>query len=166
MGRLFPGSRAESITASDLSRIEDDVEVRFALTVPRCAQPDGAGLRFTPFGATSSYVEAYASLSTRRHDLDLAAPRDTRFRYRYRLPPGWRVAELPEPSHGQGPFGEFRIRYQEEDGAVVAEGRVLIPARRVTVKDYPAFRNLMVELDRALARRVRIAPAPAGRGSP
>ena len=123
------------------------------------------GLRFTPFGSTTGYVEAYASLSARKQDLDLGGPRDARFRYRYALPPGWRVRELPEPAQVAGPLGGFEVRYREEAGAVVAEGQVLLPARRVSPREYPAFRDLMVQLDRAMGRQIRIAPA-AGKEAP
>lgn len=149
------------MATSDLARIEDAVDIRFTLAVPRCAQPDGEGLRFTPFGASTGYVEAYASLSARRQPLDLGGPRATAFRYRYALPPGWRVRELPEAAQADGPLGGFAVRYREESGAVIAEGHVFLPARRVSAAEYPAFRNLMVKVDRAFARRVRIAPAPA-----
>jgi tetratricopeptide (TPR) repeat protein/transglutaminase-like putative cysteine protease len=159
LGRLFPGARVDGVDVSDLTRIEDDVEVRFSAAIPRAAQPDGDGLRFTPFGSSTGYAESYASLSARKHPLELSGPRDTRFRYRYALPPGWRVVEMPEPAHLDGPLGSFEVRYQEEAGAVVAVGRVVVASRRVDVKDYPAFRDLMVQIDRAFARRVRIAPA-------
>jgi tetratricopeptide (TPR) repeat protein/transglutaminase-like putative cysteine protease len=162
MGQLFPGSRVESVTVSDLSRIEDDVDVRFAVSVPRCAQRDGEGLRFTPFGDSIGYVQAYASLSSRKLDLDLGGPRSIRFRYRYALPAGWRVRELPEPARAEGRLGRFSVRYREENGAVLAEGEVLLPGGRVSPGEYPAFRELMVQVDRAFARRIRVAPAPAG----
>jgi hypothetical protein len=160
MSRLFPGAKVRSVETGDLTRIEDDVQIGFELAVPRCAQPDGDGLRFSPFGSTPGYLEAYASLSARRQPLDPGGPRDTRFRYRYLLPPGWRVVELPEEAEAAGPLGSYAVRYREEGGAVVAEGHVLIPPGRIAPGDYPAFRELMVEVDRALARRVRVAPAP------
>jgi tetratricopeptide (TPR) repeat protein len=159
LSRLFPGAKVEGVTASDLGRIEDDVELRFSASVPRAAQADGAGLRFTPFGAAQGYAESYASLATRTHELDLGAPRDTRFRYRYTLPAGWRVVDLPAPAHGETPLGRFELRFQEERGAIVAEGRIALPGARVKVAEYPSFRELMIQLDRAFSRRVRIAPA-------
>jgi len=164
MGQLFPGVRAEWVETSDLSRLEEDVELRFALALPRCAQPDGRGLRFPPFGATTGYVEAYAPLSVRRYDLDLGGPRETHFRDRYELPSGWRVRELPAPVELEGPLGAFALRYREEGGAVVAEGRVLFPVRRISAEAYPAFRALMIEVDRAFGRRVRVEPAGTGGG--
>ena len=159
LSRLFPGAKVEGVTASDLGRIEDDVELRFSASVPRAAQADGPGLRFTPFGAAQGYAESYASLAARTHELDLGGPRDTRFRYRYTLPAGWRVVDLPAPAHGETPLGRFELRFQEERGAIVAEGRIALSGARVKVADYPSFRELMIQLDRAFSRRVRIAPA-------
>ena len=164
MGRLFPGARVESVSTSDLSRIEDDVEIRFGMSVPKVAQEDGTGLRFPPFGAAPGYVEAYASLSARRNDLDLGAPRNTRFRFTYTLPPGWRVLDKPEPTRAEGKVGEFEVRYREENGALVAEGHVVVAAGRVAAADYPAFRELMIEVDRAFLRRIRVGPARADGG--
>ncbi|HVO20502.1 MAG TPA: DUF3857 domain-containing protein [Anaeromyxobacter sp.] len=159
LSRLFPGSHVESMKTSDLTRIEEDVGIGFELAVPRCAQADGDGLRFPPFGAAPGYVETYAALSTRRLDLDVGGPRDTRFRYRYTLPPGWKAVELPDATQAEGPLGGFAVRYREEDGALVAEGHVRLAGGRVTPADYPAFRELLGEVDRAFARRIRVAPA-------
>jgi hypothetical protein len=161
LSRLFPGSRVESVKTSDLTRIEEDVGIGFELSVPRCAQADGDGLRFQPFGATPGYVETYAALSTRRLDLDVGSPRDTRFRYRYTLPPGWHAIDLPEPAAAEGPMGSFAVRYREEAGTLVAEGHVRLAHGLVAAGDYPAFRELLGEVDRAFARRIRIAPDAA-----
>jgi hypothetical protein len=166
LNRAFPGVKVESLAISDLARIEEDVSMRFELSVPRYAQPDAGGLRFTPFGAARGYADSYASLSARKHDLDLGGPRETAFTYSHTLPAGWRVVELPEPAAAEGPLGGFAVRYREEGGALVAEGHVRIAAGRVAASDYPAFRELMTSVDRALARRVRIAPATAARAAP
>ena len=47
---------------------------------------------------------------------------------------------------------------------VVAEGRVLFPVRRISAEAYPAFRALMIEVDRAFGRRVRVEPSGTGSG--
>jgi hypothetical protein len=161
LNRVFPGVKVEGVQVSELARLEEDVALRFSLAVPRYAQPDGEGLRFTPFGAARGYTEAYASLSARRHDLDLGGPRETHFTYRHQLPAGWGVRELPAPAAAETPLGGYQIRYRLERGALVAEGHVRLGVGRVPAEAYPAFRELMASIDRALARRVRIAPAQA-----
>ena len=159
--RTFPGLRVRSVAMSDLSRIEDDVEMQFALEAPRYAQPDGGGLRFTPFGAAAGYVETWASLAERRHDLLVGEPGENRFSYRFALPAGYAVLELPEDAAGDGPDAAYAVRYRAADGAVTVEGHVTLKSGRVPAARYPAFRELAAGIDRAFARRIRIAPAPA-----
>ncbi|MFO0584856.1 MAG: DUF3857 domain-containing protein [Anaeromyxobacter sp.] len=162
--RTFPGLSVKEVAISDLGRIEDDVQMRFLLEVPDYARRDGDGLRFTPFGAGLRYAEAFASLSTRKQDLVIGDPSETRFTYRYKLPPGWAVTELPEPAAGDGEAAAFEVRYRQEPpagpegGALVAEGHVTFKAGRVPAAGYRAFRDLLGQLDRAFDRKVRIAP--------
>ncbi len=165
--RAFPGVRVESVSVSDPTRIEDALAVQFALDVPRFAQPDGVGLRFTPFGASRGYTDAWAALSARRYPVDLGSASRNVFTYRVALPPGWTVADTPEPVQVQAPFGGFEIAYRAERGAVVAEGQVTLAGGQVPPAGYAAFRELVSRIDRAFARRVRIVPAaPAGPGVP
>jgi tetratricopeptide (TPR) repeat protein len=161
--RTFPGLHVQSITLSDVTRIEDDVRMEFALDVPRHAQEDGNGLRFTAFGAGAGYLESYASLSERRHPLVLGEPMETRFEYRYTLPPGWTAVELPEDAAGEVPEAAFEVRHRLEGATLVVSGSVAVRAAQVAPERYPAFRELAARIDRAFARRVRIAPA-AGAG--
>jgi cellulose synthase operon protein C len=156
--RAFPGVRVEAVQVSDPTRIEEALAVQFALEVPRYAQPDGDGLRFTPFGAARGYAEAWGALSARKHPLDLGSPSRNVFEYRVSLPAGWRVAEVPEPVSLETPFGAFQIRYRQDGGALVGEGQVTLAGGVVAPADYPAFRGLVSAIDRAFARRVRIAP--------
>jgi hypothetical protein len=156
--RTFPGLSVRALRVSDLGRIEDDVAMEFTLEVPRYAQRDGDGLLFTPFGSGNGYPESWASLSARRHDLVLGDPTENRFTYRYALPAGWTVAELPEPARADTPFGAFQVAYRVDGGALVAEGHVTFKTGRVAAKDYAAFRDLAARIDRAFARKVRLAP--------
>jgi hypothetical protein len=152
----FPGLEVRKVSFSDLGRLEEDVTMEFELAVPRYAQPDGT---FTPFGAGSGYAEAYVAASTRTHDLLLGDPGVTRFAYRYALPAGWTVAELPPPTSAETPWAAFEVRYRAEGGDLWAEGHVTFRTARVPARDYGAFRAFLGELDRALGRRVRVGPA-------
>jgi tetratricopeptide (TPR) repeat protein len=155
--RTFPGLRVEAVTLSDLARLEEDVRMDFTLDVPRYAQADAGGLRFTPFGAGAGYGETYASLSERRYPLVVGEPTENRFEYRYALPAGWKVTELPEDAAGEVPEAAFEVKHRVEDGVLVVTGRVALRAARVAPERYPAFRALAARIDAAFARRVRIA---------
>ncbi|HEY5677450.1 MAG TPA: DUF3857 domain-containing protein, partial [Myxococcales bacterium] len=86
MSRTFPGLTVKSVHVSDLGRLEDEVAMQFSLSVPRLAERDGAGLRFLPFGGGHRYAESLAPLSSRRFDLVVGDPWETRLSYRYALP--------------------------------------------------------------------------------
>jgi tetratricopeptide (TPR) repeat protein/transglutaminase-like putative cysteine protease len=161
--RTFPGLEVRSVKLSDLTRLEDDVVMSFSLEAPRYAQPDSGGLRFTPFGAGPGYVEAYAPLSSRRYDLVLGEPMENRFTYRFVLPPGWKAVEIPEDAAADGPDAAFEVRHRVEGGVLRVEGHVTFKTGRVPAGRYAAFRELAAALDRAFARRIRIAPAAAAR---
>ncbi len=159
--RTFPGLEVERVTFSDLSRLEEDVTLDFTLKVPRWAEPDGAGLRFSPFGGAAGYTETWASLAARRHPLLLGEPSVNRFTYRITPPPGLEVGGLPEPAAGDGPNAAFEVRWRRDGAAVVAEGFVAFKQGEVPSGGYPAFRDLMTRIDRAFGRRVTVAPGAA-----
>jgi tetratricopeptide (TPR) repeat protein len=154
--RTFPGLEVRAVRFSDLGRIEEDVTLEFEMGVPRYAKPDG---RFTPFGAGNGYAESYAAASSRAFDLVIGDPGVTRFVYRYALPAGWSVAELPPPAAAETPWAAFEVRYRAEGGLLEAEGHVTFRTARVPAADYAAFRAFLGEIDRAFGRQVRVAPA-------
>ncbi|HZZ86192.1 MAG TPA: DUF3857 domain-containing protein [Anaeromyxobacteraceae bacterium] len=163
--RTFPGLEVKTVSASDLTRLDEDVALRFTLEVPHLGRPDGDGLSFSPFGEQSPYTESYAPLSARRHPLVLGDPWENRFRYRYRLPAGWSAGALPPPSRLDTPFGSFEVSWREEGGSVRVEGRLVFRATRVNAADYPAFRAFTAGIDRAMARRVRVGPGATAAAS-
>jgi hypothetical protein len=159
--RTFPGLEVRAVSLSDLGRLEEAVDLRFELDLPRFADEEGAGLRFLPFGRVHGYVESWAPLSERKHELVVGEPYENRFLFRHRLPAGWEVTQLPEPVRLDAPSAAFEVEYRREPGVVVAEGRVVLKRTRVKPADYPAFRDLAARIDRALARPVRLGPTNA-----
>lgn len=162
--RIFPGLAVRSLALSDLGRLEEDVTLEFALDVPRYAEREGEGMRFGPFGRGTGFVESFAPLSSRRHALVLGEPWENRFTYRFDLPPGFAVAEAPEDVTVEGGGVFLAVRHRVEGASLVVEGRVAFEAGRVPAEGYAAFREAAAAVDRAFARRVRIAPAPATTG--
>jgi hypothetical protein len=160
MSRTFPGLSVEKVATSDLGRLEDDVRLQFTLALPRLAERQGDGLRLPPFGGGQRFTETLAPLSARQRDLVLGAPWEARLAYRYALPTGWRAAEVPPAAKLEGAFAAFEVSYREESGALLAEARVRMKASRVPAADYGAFRDFLSQVDRALARPVRLAPPP------
>jgi len=154
----------------------------FALAVPRFAEVLDGGLRFFPLGTGRAFVQAFAPLAERRHDLVLSDPFLNRLAVTVRLPPGYRVEELPPVFREEGPFGLAAISVtQGEDGALRVQAELAFTSSRVKAADYPAFRAWLQRVDQAFNRRLtarRLAgqlaqaevlpsqAAPRGPGSP
>jgi transglutaminase-like putative cysteine protease len=158
LSRTFPGLRVESVEVGDLSRLEDDVRIAFRLAVPRLARQENGGLSLLPFGQGQAWMERSAPLSTRRQDLVVGSPFEARFTFRHKLPPGLAAVDLPAPEARDGPFGNWSVAVRAEGDELVAEGTVRLSASLVSAADYPAFREFLARLDRALSRSVRLAP--------
>jgi hypothetical protein len=158
LSRTFPGLRVESVEVGDLSRLEDDVRIAFRLAVPRLARQENGGLSLLPFGQGQAWMERSAPLSTRRQDLVVGSPFEARFTFRHKLPPGLAAVDLPAPEARDGPFGDWSVAVRAEGDELVAEGTVRLSASLVRAADYPAFREFLARLDRALSRSVRLAP--------
>ena len=158
LARTFPGLRVESVEVGDPSRIEEDVSIGFRLQVPRLARPENGFLGLAPFGQASSWMEGFAPLSSRKQDLVTGQPFENRFTLRHALPPGLVPSGLPPPEKLETPFGAYQVTMRMDGGELVAEGLVRLSASRIRASEYPAFRDLMSRVDRALSRTVRLVP--------
>jgi tetratricopeptide (TPR) repeat protein len=158
MSRAFPGLTVQSVSVSDLGRLEDEVSMRFSMALPRLAEREDGQLRFLPFGGGHRYAESLAPLSSRRFDLVVGEPWETRLTYQYTLPKGFAAVELPAPVRLDATFAAFDASCREEGGAVKAEARIAMKKGLVTAAEYPAFREFLSQVDRALARPVRVGP--------
>jgi hypothetical protein len=168
LGRIYPGLRVDQVTFAELTRIEEPVRQRYTATIPRFGRVEDGSLSFNPFGEPPSMSNGWASLSGRRHPLQLEDPATSHAAYRVALPPGASAVELPGPARSDGPHLAWALSYRAEAGAVLAEFTMTWKSASVPPADYPAFRDQLVALDRAVAQRVvvRLAPGGVARGSP
>ncbi|MGI5863203.1 MAG: DUF3857 domain-containing protein [Myxococcales bacterium] len=157
--RTFPGLSVKELNVSDLTAIERPVELTYTMQVPRYSQREGAALSFQPFGQGQTYVESYAPLSVRQHDLVLSYPWINRSSFRIALPEGLAARELPEPVELKSPFGALTIRYTADGATLKIESEVLLAVSRVSAAEYPAFRAFLGLIDQALSRRLKAEPA-------
>jgi cellulose synthase operon protein C len=159
MARSLPGLRADSIETSDLSRIEDDVSVRFRGEVARLARPENGGLALAPFGPGQKWMEAWAPLAERHHDLVLPGPFENLVAARWKLPAGATAGPVPPPERREGPFGTWSVSVRPEGDVLVGHAALRMTVGRIPAADYPAFREFLAAFDRALLRSVRISAA-------
>ncbi|MBI3185429.1 MAG: DUF3857 domain-containing protein [Myxococcales bacterium] len=152
--QTFPGLTVKEMSISDPTKLEEGVGLSFALEVPRYAEAPPGALRFHPFGSGRSYTQTYAPLSERKFDLVLSGPWTNSFRFSYRLPPGYAVAELPPDAKEESSFGRVVMSARKEGDVVVCEGEVTFSVARVKAEDYPAFRAWLGRVDQLFARKL------------
>ncbi len=166
--RVFPGIAVKEVTVSDLTQIEKDVELTYLMEVPQYADINEKKISFFPFGRKkTSYVETYAPLSNRKHDLVMRYPWTQQFQYVFQAPKSgsekWVFQKLPENTEETNVFGSYRIQYKIEEDKLKIEGEVIIARSRIPVEDYSEFRKFLGRIDRALWNRVEIDRAGAVR---
>lgn len=155
----FPGLSVKEMSISEPSRLEEEVQLSFTLEVPRYAEAPPGALRFYPLGTGRSFTQAFAPLAERRHDLMLSGPWMNTFRFRYRLPPGYLLGELPREAAEESPFGRVRIDARVEGGQLLCEGEATFTVARVKAEDYPAFRAWLGKADQLFSRKLLVQKA-------
>lgn len=157
MARSYPGITVNRLDVSDVTRIEEDVRLEYGLSVPAYAERRGDGLlAFTPFGEGQSHVEAFAPVSTRRHDLLLRHVWRNEFRHVIELPEGWTARSLPPSASVESPFGVATVQVEEEPGRLIFTGALSLSQPRIRPADYPAFRAFLGEVDGLLRRKALV----------
>ncbi|WP_395817636.1 DUF3857 domain-containing protein [Archangium minus] len=162
----FPGLTVHDVKLNDTTRLDDDVQVDFRMAIPRFAEATPGLLRFLPFGTGRAYTQSYASLAERRFDLVMNSPWVNSFTFRYTLPQGYSVAELPPNHQEETPFGRVRLSYRQEGNQLICDGEVAMTAARVKADDYAAFRAFLGRVDQGFSRKVTLrgpATPTAGR---
>jgi hypothetical protein len=109
----------------------------------------------------AGFTETWAPASTRRTALLIGEPAEHRISYVIELPPGQVVLALPEPVLLDGPHAALDLRYRVDGGRLLIDADVTFKHSEVPVADYPAFRELLTRIDRALSQRVQIGPPAA-----
>lgn len=153
----FPGLTVDSLELTDLTRLDADVSVDYALSVPRFAEVLDRGLRFYPFGTGRAFAQAFAPLSERKYDLLLPNAFSNKMELTYELPAGFTGADLPPDVVEDSPFGRARIQLRLVEGKVLATGEIAFTQPRVKANDYPAFRAWLVKVDQLFNRKITVS---------
>jgi hypothetical protein len=113
-------------------------------------------------------TDSWAPLSSRRQPLALEEPSSSRASYRVLLPPGATAPALPPPTGSDGPHLAWALSWRGQPGALEVELSLTWKSATIPAADYPAFRDQLIALDRAVGRRVavRLLAAGAAGGSP
>jgi tetratricopeptide (TPR) repeat protein len=141
----FAGARLEKVEMPGLGELERAVTLRAEGTVPELGATATTGV-----ARVSELSRAYARTSKRDHDLVLEYPWTQEERVEWRLPAGVNVATAPRAYEVSGDFGSFTMKVTEESQKLVVEYTLVVARRRITVAEYPKWREFLLAVDASL----------------
>jgi transglutaminase-like putative cysteine protease len=153
---MLPGTEVSAVEASNLDDVEQKVTMRVRGKVPQFARVEGDQLS-VPLGRKEHMVRDFAALSERRQSLRLYAQWTQLDEWTVRLPPGAKTRSLPSPSSESSPFGSYSLEVEGSPSSIRVKTSVTLTKTRVTVDEYPAFREWCEKVDRALGQRATVA---------
>jgi hypothetical protein len=154
--QTFPGLTVSQVSLNDTTRLDQDVKLTYQLNIPRFSEALPGGLRFHPFGSGRAYTQTYAPLSERKFDLVMQTPWVNTFSFRYQLPTGYSVQELPAEVKEESPFGTLTMTHKVEGGKLLCDGKLVLKVARVKAAEYGAFRDFLSRVDQAFGRKILI----------
>jgi len=162
-GALFAGAAIEEEHFSDLANRSIPVEFQVSLRAPSfvSSTPEGEVIPvLDDFFQMARQFAELGDLEKRRFDLILGAPSRSALSVVYLLPEGYRIRALPESQVLSGRFGKLSLEFRQEDRdgrKIAVMKRVIeITAPRVSLADYPEFRELAATLARLQTEKIVI----------
>jgi cellulose synthase operon protein C len=161
LGGDFPGvsinEGAQGLITSDLTNNEEPVKIKVRAVAPGFARNEGDSLSM-PVTSGFRLTPNFASLSQRRQPVELIAFTTIDDVYRVKLPPGGKIASLPDERANTSPFGSYSLKVEQSHGEVVVRSKLQVKVSRIEPKDYQAWKRFCEEADSAFSVRLLVKP--------
>jgi transglutaminase-like putative cysteine protease/thioredoxin-like negative regulator of GroEL len=155
LAEVFPTVQVNSVAVHGAEVLSGDVSVDFqgALSSPQNKHAVSLSSSWMP----RSYVAALAGASTRTQDLVLPSPWTTEEEIHIALPDGTEVTSLPRDQNISSSFGLVQLHYKKSGGEIVVQSHVQFEKARVSVQDYPAFRQFCAQVERSFRNEITLS---------
>lgn len=154
LSMISPGAEVLGQGFSDLSDLEATPSYRYQSALPRYAAINGSSMIVPLTLFPHQVTTAYGALAERKTDLVTTYAWSTRNVIHYKIPPGWRIESLPEGQRVETPYATLSQTVTKTEDGFTTDDTVTLLTRRVPRADYPAFREALGAIDRALERKV------------
>jgi len=157
MRQLFPGITVDEVNfETNLEDLEAPIVFSYNATIPRLLEVESGGMRLAPSVITELGGQIARS-AEREHDLDLGGTSQYIEERHVELPAGASVASSPDGQiQEESPFGMLRITTEIEGNTIHTRTELVFARDRVSVEEYPAFREWVGRVDRRLRERLEI----------
>lgn len=150
--RHFPGAKLIEVTASDLSDLRSQPEIRFTVELPNAYTEKDGVIEMRQSLAPMRWGQSlFASLASRKTELLLPPPYAQQLTLKLAIPAGKKAGALPKAYSSTSRHLELGLA-----ATLSADGRTVTVTRTVTmhggivpVAEYVAFRRALVDFDAA-----------------
>lgn len=139
LAQVLPAVRVDSVAVHGADDMDGPVSVDFEGTLNTFENRSAVSLSSS--WMRRNYQSNFAPTSARTQDLDLNAPWITEEEIRVSLPAGATIKQLPKDEEITTSFGSVRFHYEKSAHDVTIQSRVAFEKTRISVKEYPAFRQ-------------------------
>ncbi len=161
LGSTFPGFVLTPGTAgletSNLDDADAPVTIKVDGVAPTFARREGK-LLIMPVTDDFRLTPTFASLSQRRLPVAVGAFAELRHKYTVELPPGAKIVSAPTSTKVDGTFGYYSLEVETTPQRVKVQSKLGVKVSRVSVADYPAWKQFCEAADRALSTPLVIEP--------
>ena len=159
-GTVLPGAKVNTIDLTDPKALTEACVQTTKVTATRFLRRDGEALTFRPVSFAHSFTRTpYASMDKRKYDLLVGPPRGEYRDRTFIVPAGYTPVSLPEPVELDTPFAFFRMSCEFADGKLVVSTAFGFKQHRVLAADYPTWRDMATQIDRAEQTTIRLEKA-------
>ena len=154
LAEVFPSVQVDSVAVHGAEELSRDVSVDFQGVLNSLQSRSLVALNSS--WMPRSYVSALAAASTRSQDFVLPSPWTTEEEIHIALPNGAEVTTLPHDQNISSAFGSLRLHYRKSGGEIVMQSHIQFEKARVSVQDYPAFRQFCAQAERAFRSEITV----------
>ena len=153
LAEFFPTVKLDAVSV-EAADSDHPVQVRFAGTLDVFQGQRTIDLRAT--WMQRDYLQKLALLSSRTQDVQLGSPWTTQEEFRFRLPAGAEVSQLPPDSSLNTSFGKAHIHFANANREIVIRSEVQFLRTRIEAAEYAEFRSFCADLEQAFRREIRV----------
>jgi len=152
--RISQGTELVSDSLTDLKNLKTPVKVRLTFKSPEYAILEGEMILFEVPSNPLSFVGVFPTLPFRKYDMIIPSPVTIEEKTTIKIPPGYRVAHLPEELKIDKPVGEFSLSCQQKGREVVYTRKFTLKTKKVERGRYRGLKSMYDKLAKPQTRLI------------
>ncbi len=152
--RISQGTELVSDSLTDLKNLKTPVRISLTFKSPEYAMLEGEMMLFEVPSNLFTFFGVFPTLPFRKYDMIIPSPVTIEEKTTIEVPPGYRVAHLPEEMKIDKPVGEFSLSCQQKGREVVYTRKLTLKIKKVERGRYQALKAMFDKLAKPQTRLV------------